>query len=129
MGFPRRPMSAPAPVRMRVPVFAVGGRAFVACENERAMSIMLTDDGGKGALSSVGDGTHVAILAWRPGPGSTTRYQVRAIESGNEGWLAVGNLRRTAAPVPPPIAAAASQPVRPAPAAPGDLGSRFGRRS
>jgi hypothetical protein len=120
-------MTAPAPssARKGVPVFAVGGRAFVACEHERSTGVALTDGEGKGPLSSLGDGTHVGILAWRPGPGSTTRYLVRAIDSGDEGWLAVGNLRRTAAPVAPAVAAAPEASR----GAPGPSASRFGRRS
>jgi hypothetical protein len=118
-------MSAPQAARKGVPVFAVGGRAFVACEHERAMRVVLTDGEGKGPLSSLGDGTHVGILAWRPGPGSTTRYLVRAIDSGDEGWLAVGNLRRTAAPVAPALVAAPEA----ARGAAVSSASRFGRRS
>ena len=131
MGFPRGPHRAPAPVRIRAAVFAVGRRVYVACAGDRSARAVLTDDGGKSPLASLEDGTEVAILAWRPGWAGTTQYRVRATASGFEGWLPVGNLRSTAAavasapPVPPP-------PAGPAPLRLGEFGTpgrRFGQRA
>src|SRR5205823_106352 len=100
MGFPRGPLRAPAPVRIRVAVFPVGRRVYVACADERPARVALTDEAGTRPLMSLGDGTEVAILAWRPGWAGGTRYRVRATDSGLEGWLPVGNLRSTVAAVP-----------------------------
>src|SRR5213593_2248007 len=104
MGFPRGPLRAPAPVRIRVAVFPVGRRVYVACADERPARVALTDEAGTRPLMSLGDGTEVAILAWRPGWAGATRYRVRATDSGFEGWLPVGNLRGTkaATALPPP---------------------------
>ena len=130
MGFPRGPLRAPAPARIRASVFAVGRRVYVACAGDRSARVMLTDSAGKRPLASLGDGTEVAILAWRPGWAGTTQYRVRATDSGLEGWLPVGNLRSTeaaisSAPTAPPL-----PDVRPAPLRVGDLGGsgrRFGQ--
>ena len=81
---------------------------------------------------SLGDGTEVAILAWRPGWAGGTRYRVRATDSGLEGWLPVGNLRSTVAAVPsvpttlPPPAVGAA-PLRVGEFA--ESGRRFGQHS
>ena len=127
MGFPRGPLRAPAPVRIRVAVFPVGRRVYVACADERPARVALTDEAGTRPLMSLGDGTEVAILAWRPGWAGTTQYHVRATDSGLEGWLPVGNLRSTeaassSAPTPPPPA------VRPATLRVGESRRRFGQR-
>lgn len=97
MGFPQGPLRAPARARVRVAVFAVGHRAYVACAGDRSARVTLTDHADTTPLASLGDGSEVAILAWRPGWGGNTRYHVRATDSGLEGWLPVGNLRGTAA--------------------------------
>jgi hypothetical protein len=130
MGFPQRPLRAPAPVRIRVSVFAVGRRVYVACAGDRSARVTLTDEADRRPLASLGDGTEVAILAWRPSWAGNTRYRVRATDSGVEGWLPVGNLRSTEAAIssaptaPPP-------PVRPAPLRAWEFagsGRRFGQR-
>src|SRR5881296_1069390 len=107
--FGRGAFRAPAPVRIRVSVFAVGRRVFVAGAGDRLARATLTDEAGKMPLESLGDGTEVAILAWRPGLAGATRYRVRATDSGFEGWLPVGNLRSTeaATALPPPAVGAA----------------------
>lgn len=135
VGFNRGPFRRPVPVRSPSCVFAVGQRVFVACPSDGPARATLTDDGGKIALATVGDGTQVAILAWRPGVGSSTRYRVRATDDTSiEGWLAVGNLRGSERAVAP----ATGEPTPP-PRAPGsaphrageheDSGRRFGQRS
>ena len=130
MGFPRGPLRAPAPARIRASVFAVGRRVYVASAGDGSARVMLTDNAGKRPLASLGDGAEVAILAWRPGWAGTTRYRVRATASGFEGWLPVGNLRSTEAAILP--AATAPAAVGPAPVQLGDSGGsgrRFGQRS
>jgi hypothetical protein len=131
MPFPRGPLRAPAIPRIRVPVFAVGQRIYVACGGYPWTPATLTDDAGKRPLASLGDGTEVAILGWRPGWGGGTRYRVRATDSGLEGWLPVGNLRATAAA--PASAPTTSTPAAVPPAARGreelaESGRRFGQR-
>lgn len=78
------------------------------------------DAPGKTALASLGDGVEVRILAWRPGWAGTTRYNVRAVLSGLEGWLPEGSLRGTEMFVPA---------VVPSPAVADSAGSgrRFGQ--
>ena len=116
MGFPRG--RAPGPARVRGSVFAVGRLVYVACGGDRSGRVMLTDEAGKKPLASVGDGTEVAIVAWRPGWAGTTQYRVRATDSDLEGWLGVANLRSTAAAVseapvtPLPPAARPTPPFR-----------------
>src|SRR5712692_1550313 len=132
MGFPWGPLRAPAPVRIRVAVFPVGRRVYVACADERPARVTMTDEAGTRPLTSLGDGTEVAILAWRPGWAGGTRYRVRATDSGLEGWLPVGNLRSTKAAIasvatalPPPVVGAA--PLRVGEGA--ESGRRFGQHS
>jgi hypothetical protein len=129
MAFPRGPLRAPAPARIRVAVFAVGRRVYVACAGERSARVMLTD-ADKKPLGTLCDGAEVAILAWRPAWGGTTRYRVRATGSGLEGWLPVGNLRGTEA-------ATSSAPTAPPPTVPPaplrgeefrESGRRFGQQ-
>jgi len=130
MAFPRGPLRARAPVRIRVSVFAVGRRVYVACAGDRTARVTLTDT-DKRPLATLSDGTEVAILAWRPGWGGTTRYRVRATDSGLEGWLPVGNLRGTeaatsSAPTAPPPPAVPPAPLRGEEF--GESGRRFGQR-
>jgi hypothetical protein len=131
MAFPRGPLRAPAPVRIRVAVFAVGRRVYVACAGDRLARVMLTDEDGKRPLASLGDGAEVVILAWRPGWGGNTQYRVRATDSGLEGWLPVGNLRHTEAAISSAPTAPPPPAVRPAPLRAGEFpgsGRRFGQR-
>src|SRR5262245_12963140 len=117
MPFRRRPLPAPAPVRIRTSVFAVGRRVYVACAGERSARVTLTDDAGQTPLATLSDGTEVSILAWRPGWAGATRYRVRVTASDIEGWLSVANLRSTEAAAPlapsgPPPPARPPAPVR-----------------
>jgi hypothetical protein len=92
--------------------------------------VTLTDDAGKSPLANLGDGAEVAILAWKPGPGGTTRYRVRATESDTEGWLPVANLRSTQAAVSSTLSASASPAVTPVRHRVGAFAERrVGRRS
>jgi hypothetical protein len=125
MGFPRG--RAPAPARIRGSVFAVGRRVYVACAGDRSARVELTDDAGKTAIASLGDGTEVAIVAWKPGWAGSTQYRVRPTDSDLEGWLGVGNLRGTEAATSPAPTAPAPPVVRPAPSRVGELERRFGQ--
>jgi len=132
MGFPRGPLRTPAPVRIRAAVFSIGRRVYVACADERPARVALMDEAGTTPLTSLGDGTEVAILAWRPGWAGATRYRVRATDSGLEGWLPVGNLRSTEAaitsvPTAPPAPAVRAAPLRVGESA--ESGRRFGQHS
>ena len=131
MAFYGRPLRSPAPVRVRVPVFAVGRRVYADSASDRSACVTLTDDGGKTSLASLRDGTEVAILGWRPGWAGNTRYRIRVTDSGLEGWLPVGNLRHTEAAISPAPTAAPLPEVRPAPLRVGGVagsGRRFGQR-
>jgi len=81
--------------------------------------MILMDESGKTPLASLDDGVEVGILGWRPGWAGTTRYRVRAVSSGLEGWLLESNLRATEVSVPV---------APPTPAVPDSAGSgrRFG---
>jgi len=132
MGFPRGPLRTPAPIRIRVAVFAVGRRVYVACAGDRSARVTLTDEASKRPLASLGDGTEVVILAWRPGSAGTTLYRVRATDSGVEGWLPVDKLRSTETAISPAPTAPPAPPVPPVPrrvAEFAEAGRRFGQRS
>ena len=101
MGF-QTSFRAPASVRKRTSVFAVGRRVYVACSREHSPQVALKDEAGHVARSNLSDGTEVEILAWRPRGFGETRYHVRSTGTGLEGWLAVDNLRSTQAAVAPP---------------------------
>jgi hypothetical protein len=131
MGFPRGPLRRPAPPRAHVAVFAVGQRVYVACADAPSARATLTDEADKKPLASLGDGTAVAILAWRPGWSGGTRYRVRATDSDLEGWLPVGSLRSTKVAVTPAPDAPAPPDVTPPPLPAGEFGTTghgFGQR-
>jgi len=128
MPFSRAPLRAPARPGVRVAVFAVGGRAYTA--GGRSAGVTLTDD-NEGPLAALSEGTEVMIIAWRPGWNGTTRYCVRMMDSGLEGWLPASELRSTkdAISLPP----AATPPADPRPEVPrtrdsAGSGRRFGQR-
>jgi hypothetical protein len=131
MPFSRAPIRAPARPRLRVNVFAVGRRVYIAGAGARSARVTLTDDGDR-PLTSLSEGAEVTIVAWRPGWAGTTRYCVRVTDSSLEGWLPAGDLRSTKAAI-------ASPPAAPPPAAPRPRAvratesetsaRRFGRRS
>lgn len=117
MAFSRGPMRAPAPTRTRGAVFAIGRLVHVTSPAGRSMSVSLTDDTGDKCLASLGDGTEVAIVAWRPNGATGTRYCVRTTDSAVEGWLPVGNLRSKepivpVSPKPPVVTVSAAAPLR-----------------
>jgi hypothetical protein len=117
MRFAQGPLRGSPPVRVRVPVFAVGRRVYVTCSGGHAAHVALTDDAGANALASLTDGTEVEILGWRPRGFGGTRYRVRTTRNGVEGWLAVGDLRSTqsavsSAPTGPTAPATGSAPLQ-----------------
>jgi|RhiMetdeSRZDD1v2_1073273.scaffolds.fasta_scaffold609407_3 hypothetical protein len=99
MPFSRAPVRAPARPHVRVAVFAVGGRAYTVNAGGRSAHVTLTDDNER-PLASLKEGAEVLILAWRPGWKGTTRYCVRMMDSGLEGWLPASELRRTKDAIP-----------------------------
>ena len=106
-------------------MLAVGRRVFVHCSDESAGSVILTDENGTVARSSLADGVAVEVLAWRPRGSAGTRYRVRAGREGVDGWIPAVNLRTAQArpvvttPDPPPGRLSES---------PAD-GRRFGQRA
>lgn len=92
MPFQPRSFRRPSPVRAGGSVFAVGRRVYVARTEDGPTHVTLTDEAGANALAKLVDGNEVEILAWRP-RGSGTRYRVRSMGDGLEGWLGVDNLR------------------------------------
>ena len=131
MSFSRAPMRAPARPRVRVDVFAVGRRVYIAGAAGRFAHATLTDDGER-PLASLPDGAEVTVVAWRPGWAGTTRYCVRVSDSNLEGWLPVGELRSTKVAVPSPSAAPPPAIARPTAAGPAGFessGRRFGQRA
>jgi hypothetical protein len=118
MAFPRASIRTPARPRIRVAVFAVGRRVYVAGAGDRSARVTLTD-GAERPLASLSDGAEVTIVAWLPGWSGTTRYCVRVTDSGLEGWLPVGDLRGTKTAIAPP-------PAAPPPPAPGPVAVRAG---
>ena len=131
MPFYRAPLRVPARPRVRVDVFAVGRRVYIAGAAGRFAHATLTDDGER-PLASLPDGAEVTVVAWRPGWAGTTRYCVRVTDSGLEGWLPVGDLRSTKAAIPSPSAApppAAAHPIATRAAGFETSGRRFGQRA
>jgi hypothetical protein len=131
MPFSRAPLRAPARPRVRVDVFAVGRRVYIAGASAPSARATLTDDGDR-PLASLPEGAEVTVVAWRPGWAGTTRYCVRVSDSDLEGWLLAGDLRSTKAAIPSPSAAPPPAPARPTAArAAGSetSGRRFGQRA
>ena len=132
MPFSRASLRAPARPRVRVDVFAVGRRIYIAGAGAPSARVTLTDDGGDRPLASLPEGAEVTVVAWRPGWAGTTRYCVRVSDSDLEGWLPVGDLRSTKAAIPSPSAApppAAARPTAARAAGSETSGRRFGQRA
>jgi hypothetical protein len=122
----RAPMRAPARPRVRVDVFAIGRRVYIAGAGAPSPRVTLTDDRER-PLASLSEGAEVTVVAWRPGWAGTTRYCVRATDSGLEGWLPAGDLRSTKAAIPSPSAAPFPPAARPAGSE--TSARRFGQRA
>src|SRR5262249_54461447 len=92
--------------------------------------VTVTDDNER-PLASLSEGAEVMILAWRPGWNGTTRYSIRVMDSGLEGWLLASELRSTKDATSSPPAATPPTDARPAvlrPAESASSGRRFGQR-
>ena len=132
MPFYRAPLRVPARPRVRVDVFAVGRRIYIAGAGAPSARVTLTDDGGDRPLASLPEGAEVTVVAWRPGWAGTTRYCVRVSDSNLEGWLPVGELRSTKVAIPSTSAAPPPPIARPTAAGPAGFessGRRFGQRA
>jgi hypothetical protein len=125
---PRPPSSLSSPPRIRGPVFAVGRRVSVVGSGGYPDHVALTDESGANPLANLPDGTEVEILAWRTSGSRGTRYRVRSIETGRDGWLAVASLRDPKAVKEPDSAGAAPSPTSRRTDGPAETGRRFGQR-
>ena len=124
MSFPQSPRRGPAPVRVRGPVFAVGQRVCVQLSDRDRARVPLNDEAGKHVLGTLAHGEQVEILGWRPSGSHGPRYEVRATDTGQQGWLAVVCLRDPrAAPAPDP-----ETPPRAVAEDSRDTSRRFGQR-
>ena len=130
MAFSRGPTRPSSSGRSRGPVFAVGGRVYVARVADGQARVTLTDDLGKTAVATLDDGTEVTVLGWRPTGAGGARYEVRVTATGVEGWLGVSNLRGTPKAPPPPASQPAPSATNPAPVRNdfGDTARRFGQK-
>ena len=125
---PPRTPSIPSPPRTRGPVYAVGRRVSVMASGSYPGHVALTDESGSNPLANLPDGTEVEILAWRTSGSRGTRYRVRSIETGRDGWLAVASLRDPKAVKEPDSAGAAPSPTSRRTDGPAETGRRFGQR-
>ena len=92
-------------------MFGVGRQAFVNSQGARNRPVILLDAASASTLGNMEDGTEVEILGWVP-KGMATRYHVRSVKDGIDGWLGVSNLRATRSrPGPGGEAAKQSAPV------------------
>jgi hypothetical protein len=112
-----RPSGRPA---SGAPVFAVGRRVFVHCEQRGPL--VLDDENGHASHATLADGVEVEVIAWRPRGVSGTRYRIRAGADGVDGWVHASNLRTTLAPPPAPAPAIATPEPSPG-HRPGERGS------
>jgi hypothetical protein len=97
MPSPRTPSRVFTPVRARGPVFAVGRRVSVVGSGTYSRHVALTDESSASTLANLAEGTEVEILAWRTSGLRGTRYRVRSVETGVDGWVPVASLRDPAA--------------------------------
>ena len=94
------------------PIFAAGHRVFVTC-GKAQRGVTLTDGASAAVLGTLVDGAEVEILAWQPRGPAGTRYRIRPVAGGVEGWLGATNLRPPVTPEPPPpVARAVPPPTR-----------------
>jgi hypothetical protein len=126
---PPRTPSIPSPPRTRGPVYAVGRRVSVMASGSYPAHVALTDESGSNPVANLPDGTEVEILAWRTSGSRGTRYRVRSVETGRDGWLAVASLRDPKAVQEPGGASPTSSARESRPTGgPVETGRRFGQR-
>jgi hypothetical protein len=120
---PVRPSS-----RRALPSIAIGQRVFVNhAESRESGALFLGDETGKViSAQRVADGLEVEVVAWRPRGPNETRYRVRVLSTGADGWLPAANLRKLLVPLPPP-GSVGKEEDHPDPHADG-RGRRFGQR-
>jgi hypothetical protein len=111
----------------------VGQRVYVNRSGSGIGRVDLMNEDATSTIGNLADGVEVVIVAWKPRGATGTRYCVRSTADGLEGWLAAGNLRRTAtAPPPTPLPPQVATPATPAPASQrgggGNPKPRFGGR-
>jgi len=96
-----RSRSVPRSPSRSTPVIAIGQHVFVNCPGNR--SVPLADESGR-ILSAVhlADGAEIEVVAWRPRGGNETRYRVRALSNGADGWIPAENLRKVLVPLAAP---------------------------
>lgn len=100
--FPSRARSKPPSSRRPLPVIAIGQHVFVNCtERSQPAALFLGDETGKVVSAQrVTDGLEVEVVAWRPRAANETRYRVRVLSTGADGWLPAENLRKLLVPLP-----------------------------
>lgn len=88
--------------RRPLPVIAIGQRVFVNyTERSQSAALFLGDETGKVVSTQrVADGLEVEVIAWRPRGANETRYRVRVLSTGADGWLPADNLRKLLVPLP-----------------------------
>jgi hypothetical protein len=113
------------PARGLGPVLAIGSRALVTGREPGQRKVPLLDDNDSPTDVQLPVDSEVEVVAWKPRSQAGTRYLVRVIADGREGWLASDSVRaRAPVPRPPrqaPVAAPPApkaRPRRPAAAAP-----------
>ena len=124
---PRIPSPTSSP-RSRGPVYAVGRRVSVVASGSYPGHVALTDESGANPLANLPDGAEVEILAWRTSGSRGTRYRVRAIETGRDGWLAVASIRDPKAVKEPEAGGTTPGSATRRTDAPVETGRRFGQR-
>lgn len=89
----------------------MGRQAFVSSLERRSPGVAVLDASSTTVLGNLADGAEVEILGWVP-KGLATRYHVRSVADGIDGWIGVSNLRATRKkPVPGAAATKVSPPV------------------
>jgi hypothetical protein len=85
-------------------VIAIGQRVFVNCAASGDSGMLfLGDESGKTiSTQRVTDGLEVEVIAWRPRGTNETRYRIKVLSTGADGWLSADNLRKLLVPLPPP---------------------------
>jgi hypothetical protein len=111
------------PARGLGPVLAIGSRALITGREPGQRKVSLLDDNDSPTDVQLPVDSVVEVVAWKPRSQAGTRYLVRVVADGREGWLGSDSVRAPA-PVPrPPRQAPLREPPpakvrarRPAPA-------------
>lgn len=76
------------------PVLAVGSRALVTGREPGQRKVALLDAADMPTAKELSVDTEVEVVAWKPRSQAGTRYLVRVVASGAEGWLGTESVRR-----------------------------------